>query len=117
MNIPFPKLTALSTDGASNMIGHVNELFHNFKMLVQQELGSVPCALVQVWCLAHRLNLVIKDFQNVANISSVFRFCDLFTQKRRAVAYKKFLRDKHREKRLKKIPKPSQTRWSFYRDV
>ena len=58
MSIPFSKLTALSTDGASNMIGRINGLFANFKKMVQQELWSVPCPLVQVWCLAHRLNLV-----------------------------------------------------------
>ena len=58
-----------------------------------------------------------RDFLNVANISSVFRFCDWFTQKRKAVLYKKFLREKHHEERFKKIPKPSETRWFFYRDV
>ena len=103
MNVPFIKLVSLSTDGASNMIGHLNWMFPNFKRLVQRELGIVPCELVHVWCLAHRLNLVIKDFQNVENVNSVFSFCDWLTQKRKAVAYKKFVREKHPDRRLKKI--------------
>ena len=117
MNAPLTKLVSVSTDGASCMIGQANGMFSCFKRLVQQDLGSVPCSMVHIWCLAHRLNLVIRDFQNVENINSVFLFCDWFTQKRKAVAYKRFLREKHSNKRLKKIPKPSETRWSFYRDV
>ena len=117
MDAPLSKLVSLSTDGARNMMGHTNGLFACFKRLFQQEIGTMTCSLVQVWCVSHRLNLVIRDFQNVDNIKSVLHFCDWLTQKRKAVAYRKFLREKHSEKRLRKIPKPSETRWSFYRDV
>ena len=90
LNAPFHKLVSISTDGASNMVGQYNGMFQCFKSLVQQELGSVSCSLTQVWCLAHRINLVISDFDNVDDINSVFRFCDWFSQKRKAVEYKKF---------------------------
>ena len=72
INAPFSKLVSLSTDGASNMVGRFNGLFQCFKTLVQQEHGTIPCAISQVWCLAHRLNLVIRDFPDVKNINSVF---------------------------------------------
>ena len=117
MNAPLSKLVSLSTDGASCMIGQDNGMFSCFKRLVQQDIGPVNCDINHVWCLAHRLNLVIRDFQNVENINSVFRFCDWVTQKRKAVAYKRFVREKYSDLRLKKIPKPSMTRWSFYKDV
>ena len=117
INAPFSNLFSLSTGGASNMVGRFNGLLQCFKTLVQQEHGTIPCAISQVWCLAHRLNLVIRDFQDVKNINSVFDFCDWFTEKRKAVTYRKFLREKYQERRFKKITKPSKTRWSFYKDV
>ena len=97
MNAPLSKLASVSTDGASNMMGHDNGMFSCFKRLVQQDLGQVPCFLNNVWCFAHRLNLVIRDFQNVEHINSVFLFCDWLSQKRKAVAYKKFLREQYQE--------------------
>ena len=54
------------------MVGRFNGLFQCFKTLVQQELGTVHCAISQVWCLAHRLNLVIRDFQDVKTSTMFF---------------------------------------------
>ena len=70
-----------------------------------------------VWCLAHRLNLVVADFQNVTYINSVLHFARWFSSKRKAVVYKKWFRETYKNERFKKVPKPSQTRWAFYRDV
>ena len=70
------------------MIGHTNGMVSHFKRLVAVELGTVECPFKHVWCLAHRLNLVIRDFQNVPNINSVFLFSDWFASKRKAVVYK-----------------------------
>ena len=40
-----------------------------------------------------------------------------YPEKRKAVSYRKFLREKYQERRFKKTTKPSKTRWSFYKDV
>ena len=71
-NAQFKKLSSIATDGASAMIGQANGMISHFKRLVATELGTVGCPFNHVWCLAHRLNLVIRDFQNVPNINSVF---------------------------------------------
>ena len=76
INAPFSKLSSIATDGASNMIGQAKGMVPRFKRLVRQELGTVPSPIQHVWCLAHRLNLVIRDFENVQNIKSVFLFSD-----------------------------------------
>ena len=58
-----------------------------------------------------------KRFQRCRQHQLPFHFCDWFTQKRKAVDYKKFLRENYTERRFKIIIKPSETRWSFYKDV
>ena len=60
---------------------------------------------------------MIKDFQNVRNINSVFLFSDWFASKRKAVVYGQWLKETFPTIRFKKITKPSETRWTFYRDV
>ena len=116
-DVPFAKLVSVATDGAYNMLGRFNGMVSHLKRLVQQALGVVTPTFDHVWCLAHRLNLVIRDFQDVPDIKHVLLFADLFRSKRKAVVYKKWLRSADRDRRFKKIPKPSETRWSFYKVV
>lgn len=113
--VPFSKLLSIATDGASNMTGSVNGMVAHLKRMVREEAGRENCILQPLWCFAHRLNLVIRDFQHVPCINAVIRFLDWFTSKRMAVVYK-WLRQLFPQQRFRKIPKPSVTRWSFYWD-
>ena len=115
--VPFEKLVSVASDGAKNMIGAVNGMIPNLKRLIKQEINVDHAPFKSVWCLAHRLNLVITDYMRVPYINSVFLFADWFTSKRKAVQDKKWLSQKYPNNHFKKIPKPSETRWSFYRDV
>ena len=116
-NVPLAKLVSVATDGAHNMVGQINGMVSHLKRLVQHTLGEITPTFDHVWCLAHRLNLVIGDFRDVPNIKGVFLFADWFTSKRKAVVYKKWLRATYPDQRVKKITKPSETRWSFYKVV
>ena len=113
-NVPLAKLVSVATDGAHNMVGQINGMVSHLKRLVQHTLGEITPTFDHVWCLAHRLNLVIGDFRDVPNIKGVFLFADWFTSKRKAVVYKKWLRATYPDQRVKKITTPSETRWSFY---
>ena len=110
-------MSSISTDGGSNMIGKTNGMVTQLRRLIQREYGSQMANFHSIWCLCHRLNLVIRDFQRAENIKMVFGFCDWFTTKRKAVVYKKWLKQNHPDDFFPKIPTPSETRWSFYKDV
>ena len=116
-NVPFSKLVSVASDGAKNMIGAVNGMIPHLSRLIRQECHVDQAPFKNIWCLAHRLNLVITDFTRVPYINSVFLFANWFTTKRKAVQYKKWLSEKYPNHHFKKIPKPSETRWSFYKDV
>ena len=117
MIVPFNKLSCVTSDGAANMIGSSNGMISHLKKLIVRDHGIEHRLFESMWCFSHRLNLVIQDFQRVPFIQSVFRFCDWFATKRKAVCYKKWLKETHANDQLRKIPKPSETRWSFYEDV
>ena len=74
-------------------------------------------AIKNVWCFAHRLNLVTRDMRETPWIADVFSLADWIASRRVAVAYRKFLKAVYNTVRLRKIPTPSETRWLFYRDV
>ena len=114
---PFEKITSVATDVAKTMIGAENGMIPNLRRLVGKEIGSRSTPFKNVWCLAHRLNLVVSDFERVPYINSVFLFAGWFSSKRKAVQYKKWLSQKYPNDHFKKIPKRSETRWTFYRDV
>ena len=116
-NVPFAKLISVASDGAKNMIGADNGMVSHLNRLVKQELGADHTPFKNIWCLAHRLNLVITDFEQVPYINSVFLFANWFSTKRKAVQYNKWLSENRQNQHFKKIPKPSETRWSFFRDV
>ena len=80
-------------------------------------MGNDSVTLYPIWCMSHRLNLVIRDFERVSDIKHVLKFSNWFASKRKAVAYRRWLCDAHPRSRYKKIPKPSETRWCFFRDV
>ena len=71
-NVPFEKLASVATDGAKNIIGSDNGMVSCLKRLVKQEMGPNSSSFKSAWCLAHRLNLVITDFERVPFINSVF---------------------------------------------
>ena len=73
---PFEKLTSVATDGAKNMIGADNVMIPNLRRLVRKEIGSLSTPFKNVWCLAHRLNLVVSDFESPLHQFSV-SFCRL----------------------------------------
>ena len=116
----FSKLVSLTIDGASNMIGNERGLFACFCHLLKRtdtlEKDRIS-RIKNVWCFAHRMNLVTRDLREVPNMNEVFTLADWVTSRRVAVCYRKFLKTKYRETRFPKIPTPSETRWLFYRDV
>ena len=87
-NVPFEKLSCVASDVAASMIGSTNGMSAHLRRLFARKYGQQHCKMESLWCFAHRLNLVIRDFQHVDYINSVIRFCDLFTTKRRAICYK-----------------------------
>ena len=99
------------------MIGQINGMVSQLRRLIRMAYGSHSGTFHQIWRLCHRLNLVIRDFQNVEHIKTVFEFCDWFTTKSKAVIYRKWLRQTHSDDSLPKITTPSETSWSFYKDV
>ena len=67
--------------------------------------------------MSHRLNLVVRGFESVEYIKDVLKCIDSLSTRRKAVEYKKWLCQAHKNNRNRKIPKPSETRWCFYQDV
>ena len=115
-NVPFGKLRSVATDGAKSMIGSFNGMVPQLRRMINRENSSQLSSFKSVWCLAHRLNLVITDFQRVPFINSVFLFAKVFASKRKAVQYKKWLAVRYPNDIFRKIPKPSETKWTFYRE-
>ena len=70
-----------------------------------------------VWCLAHRLNLVTRDFMNLKGPNIVKSFSDWIADSRRQTAYKTFLSQTADGQVMRSIPKPSDTRRLFYENV
>ena len=117
---PFEKLVSVSTDGATNMIGGNVGMTACLKRLIQQYCSSNQIQFNDfhsVWCFAHRMNLITKDFLENKGVNIVKTFADWFSDRRRQATYKSFLSRENTNERLKKIPQPSDTRWLFYRDV
>ena len=116
----FSKLVSVTTDGASNMIGNERGLFARFCALLKRtealENDKID-AIKNIWCFAHRMNLVTRDIKEVPCMSGVFTFADWIASRRVAVCYRKFLKNNFPETRFPMIPTPSETRWLFYRDV
>ena len=84
-NVPFEKLSCVASDGAASMIGSTNGMSAHLRRLIARKYGQQHCKMESLWCFAHRLNLVIRDFQHVDSINSVIQFCDLFTTKLKAI--------------------------------
>lgn len=116
----FPKLTSVTTDGASNMTGKDRGLFVCFCHLLISTGALQPHevdSIKYVWCFAHRMNLVTRDMRDTPCMNDVFSFADWITSRRVAVSYRKFIKARFHETRFLKIPTPSETRWLFYRDT
>ena len=103
--VPLSKLCRVTTDGVNNMVGRYNGVIPHLKKLVRDEMSDPTFNFPSIWCLSHRMNLVIRSFEEVDCIKNVIKFADWFSTKRKAVAYKKWLYEKYPKKRFKKIPK------------
>ena len=116
----FEKLTSISTDGASNMVGRYHGMTTNFKRLVGQycraNLLRSPITH-SVWCFAHRLNLVTRSFLTMRPVNFVLSFADWFSNKRRQVSYKRFLVDKQGNENSKSSHSHQRRDGFFYMDV
>ena len=102
------------------MLGKFNGTASHIKRIVHQHCRDKhlnPPSLHSVWCFSHRLNLVTKTFLTMKPANVVLSFSDWFSNKRRQVAYNKFLSIQRPNSRVKVIPQPSETRWFCYRDV
>ena len=102
------------------MVGRNGGMTCELKELIRQHCASRQILFSEIhciWCMAHRLNLVTKDFLNIKVISVEKAFCDWFSDRRRQTRYKKFLAQNNVHEKLKTIPQPSDTRWLFYNDV
>ena len=117
MHAPFMKLSSITTDGANAMVGKRNGMVVSLKRLVRSDVGTNEPSINTIWCMSHRLNLVVRGFERVEHIKNVFKFSDWFSTKRNAVAYRRWLCRALPNNTFKKIPKPSETRWCFYREV
>ena len=117
MRAPFSKLSSIATDGANSMIGKRNGMIAHLKRLVQNETGNDDIFFNTIRCMSHRLNLVVKGFERVRHINNVLKFCNWFSSKRNAVAYRMWLCQAFPNTVFKKIPTPSETRWCFFREV
>ena len=114
------KLVSVTTDGAANVNGKYSGMTVCLRQLLRQQ-----CTISQkpfndfhsVWCFAHRLNLVTKEFLCLKNVNLVKSFADWFADRRIQMAYKTFLSRANTQRRLKSIPQPSDTRWLFYQEV
>ena len=119
-NAIFNKLVSVTTDGASNMIGKDRGFFACFCRLLKTTGTLQPHevdSIINVWCFAHRMNLVTRDMKEAPGMNDIFSFADWITSRRVAVLYRKFLKTSFPETRFRKIPTPSETRWLFYRDT
>ena len=116
----FQKLVSVTTDGAANMNGKYSGMSACLKRLVRQRCATAQVhfdGFHSVWCFAHRVNLVTRDFMCLKGVNIVKSFADWFADRRRQVSYKTFLSGDKSGSKLKSIPQPSDTRWLFYRDV
>ena len=119
-NAVFEKLVSITTDGAKNMTGRDNGMVAVLKQTIRDNLqarGINVFPVHGVWCNAHRMNLVTKDFLTLKGVDFVKTFCDWFTITRRQVNYKRFLRMKFPGQKFKVDPRPSETRWHYSKDV
>ena len=114
MHAPFEKLSSIATDGANNMIGRDNRMTVYLKRLIQHEMGNESCYFHSIWCMSHRLNLVVGGFERVEHIKDVLKFSDRFASRRKTVSYRRWLYGQNQNASCKKIPKPSETRWCFF---
>ena len=115
--VQFEKLVSVSTDGAGNMVGRLSGMTRTLKELIRQHCrhAHVPFnKFHSVWCMAHRLNLVTRDFLDSRGIFVDKAFCDWVSDRRRQATYKLFLSETNVREQLKTIPQPSDTRWLFY---
>ena len=113
-------MVSVATDGAANMLGKFNGMASHFKNLVRQHLqdNHVDSPTIHsVWRFTHRMNWVLKTFLTTKPANVVLLFSDWFSNKRNGLAIKQFLIATKRETAVKVIPRPSKTRWFFYRDV
>ena len=111
-------MVSITTDGAKNMIGQNRGLANEMVNMANEKYGTtrrIGTDVHSVWCIDHRLNLVVKDFNEVPNINYVIVFIDWITANQRLVSYTAFARW-HQSPKKKKIPTPSETRWLFYRE-
>ena len=119
-NAVISKLTSVTTDGASSMIGNDRGLFACLCRLLKAS-GTIEADKVDsirnVWCFAHRMNLVTRDMKEEPTMRDVFCLADWMTSRRVAVSYRKFLKIRWPDARFPKVQTPSETRWVFYRDV
>ena len=116
----YHKLVSVATDGAAYMIRKYGGFSACLKRLVGQRCATTRIhfnGFHSVWCFAHRLNLVTRDFMDLKGVNIVKAFADWLSEGRRQVSYKTFLLGTNAGNKLKSIPQPSDTRWLFYRDV
>ena len=119
-NPSFEKLVSISTDGATNMIGRSSGISTKLKHIIHQHCATRQLPFNDfhsVWCFAHRLNLVTKDLMDLKWMSIDKAFADWFSDRRRQTSFKAFLSQTDTGEKLRSIPQPSETRWTFYHDV
>ena len=73
------------------MIGDENGMVALLERKIQNHCHDFSLRISNVWCLSHRLNLVVGDMKKMDHIESVFKFADWITKKRRAAAYTRWL--------------------------
>ena len=116
----FEKLVSISTNGTSNMVGRDCGMTCMLKELIRERCTTrhVPFKdFHSVWGVAHRLNLVTRDFMGIKGINIIKGFSDWFSDRRRQTCYKQFPKQTNDRDMLKTKPQPSNTRWLFYNEV
>ena len=119
-NCDFSKMISITTDGATNMIGQEHGMANEMIKMANEKYGLNKRLGVDVhclWCIDHRLNLVVQDFKEVEGINFVIKFLKWITASDRLVSYTSFMRMRFPNIKKKKLPQPSETRWLFFRDT
>ena len=99
------------------MVGKDNGMTVCLKRLIQHDMGNESCSFHSIWCMSHRLNLVVRGFERVEHIKDVLKFSDWFASRRKAVSFRRWLCGQNPNISCKKIPTPSETRWCFFSAV
>ena len=108
------KMVGITTDGAANLRGCVKGMTTRFVNYIQSQRTSRSWVsyVSKFYCMAHRLNLCVKEFCNEKN-TETFLFINWFNSNSTRDLWKSVVKNKH----FTKPPKTSIIRWGYEADL